>query len=294
MAIMEDADPQVLSFSQAQGYEEPPRLLDLEELGDDARRLLSDLFYTNIRTITGPFTIAHELEERWRAIALELHRYFWKRPLEDFSGSPRAFLNQCKNVVLSKDIPFNEVFDFLQMIMRHRQCPQEFISQVQKIFERCRLAYFIDTNGPPTILPMATRQEGVTIREAMETLNEAGLTGSETHLRKAAEFINQRDWQGSIRESIHAVESVAVGLAGGNANTLGAALKSLEKEHPLHPALRDGFSRLYGYTSDEKGIRHALVDKPDSPSGRDEALFMLGACASFASYLWRVSHGPNG
>ena len=128
----------------------------------------------------------------------------------------------------------------------------------------------------------------------MDTLNEVGLTGSEAHLRKAAELINQRDWQGSIRESIHAVEAVAVGLAGGDANTLGAALKSLEKEHPLHPALRDGFSKLYGNTLDEKGIRHALIDKPDSPLGRDEALFMLGACASFASNLWRVSHGPDG
>ena len=293
MAIMEDTDPRVPTFSQTQGYEEPPRLLALEELGDDARRLLGDLFYTNIRTRTGPFTIAHELEEPWRAIALELHRYYWKRPLEDYYGSPGAFLNQCKDVVLGEDIPFNEVFDFLQMIMRHRRCPFGFVDQVQNIFERCQLAYFIDTNGPPTILPMATRQEGVTIREAMETLNEAGLTGSEAHIRKAAVFINQRDWQGSIRESIHAVESVAVGLAGGDANTLGAALKALEKEHPLHPALRDGFSKLYGYTSDEKGIRHALVDKRDSLSGRDEALFMLGACASFASYLWRVSHGPD-
>ena len=291
---MEDADPRTLTFSQAQGYEEPPRLLALEELGDAARRQLGDLFYTNLPGRTGPDSYARELEGPWRAIALELHLYYWKRPLEEFYGRPRTFLNQCKDVVLCEDIPFNKVFDFLQMIMRHRQCPSGFVDQVQNIFERCRLAYFIDTNGPPTILPMATRQEGITIREAMETLSEAGLTGSEAHLRKATELINQRDWSGSIRESIHAIESVARILASEEVNSLGAALKSLDKKHPVHPALREGFNKLYGYTSDEQGIRHALIGRPASPSGRDEALFMLGACASFASYLWRVSHGTDG
>ena len=294
MPNVENSDPRVLTFSQAQGYEEPPRLLALEKLSDDTRRLLGDLFYTNIPRRTGPHTYARELEGHWRAIALELHRFYWKRPFEEFDRHPRVFLDQCKDVVLQGDIPFNEVFDFLQMIMRHRQCPPGFIRQVQKIFERCRLAYFIDTIGSPTIFPMATRQEGVTIREAMGTLNEAGLTGSEAHLRKAAELINQCDWSGSIRESIHAIESVARILASDEVNSLRAALNSLEKDHPVHPALREGFNKLYGYTSDEQGIRHALIDRPDSPSGRDEALFMLSACASFASYLWRVSHGPDG
>ena len=55
----------------------------------------------------------------------------------------------------------------------------------------------------------------------------------------------------------------------------------------LHPALKDAFSKLYGYTSNEQGVRHALLDRTDAQAGQDEAVFMLGACASFASYLWR-------
>ena len=54
-----------------------------------------------------------------------------------------------------------------------------------------------------------------------------------------------------------------------------------------HPALNEGFEKLYGYTSNEQGVRHALLDQGQSNVGQDEAVFMLGACASFASYLWR-------
>ena len=51
--------------------------------------------------------------------------------------------------------------------------------------------------------------------------------------------------------------------------------------------VKQAFSKLYGYTSDEQGIRHALIDNPQANVGQDEAIFMLGACASFSSYLAR-------
>ena len=157
-----------------------------------------------------------------------------------------------------------------------------------EIFEHWQLAYLVDTNGPPTILPMSTRQEGEAISEAIRIFQSTGLTGPETHLRRAAEHINQSNWSDSIRESIHAVESIARILSP-DAKTLAPALRALDKRHPIHGALREGFNKLYGYTSDEQGIRHPLLDRSDSPSGRDEAVFMLGSCASFASYLWRVA-----
>ncbi len=145
----------------------------------------------------------------------------------------------------------------------------------------------IGTTPPPTVLPAATAEEGRTVVDALGTLRQAGLNGSAAHLRAAAERINAGDWAGSVRESIHAVESVARQLDPEAAQTLGPALDSLEKRGALHPALKVAFSTLYGYTSDEQGIRHALLDRTDAQVGRDEAVFMLGACASFASYLWR-------
>ena len=89
-----------------------------------------------------------------------------------------------------------------------------------------------------------------------------------------------------LSRTLPAVESVARTLAP-DATTLAPALKFIEKNGALHPALKTAFSKLYGYASDERGIRHALLNGDGADVGADEALFMLGACASFASYLWR-------
>ena len=160
------------------------------------------------------------------------------------------------------------------------------------MFRIHKLAYVVDTERPVTILPAATKHEGDAIVVAIKELRQAGLSGAAAHLKEAGKQINEGTWAGAVRESINAVESVARLLAP-DANTLGPALAELERGGRLHPALKEAFSRLYGYTSDEEGIRHPLIENATSPVGRDEAVFMLGACASFASYLWRRHQGGS-
>ena len=46
-----------------------------------------------------------------------------------------------------------------------------------------------------------------------------------------------------------------------------------------------GFAAIYGFTSDEKGIRHPLLDDHTAKVDETDALFMIGACAAFVSYL---------
>ena len=162
-----------------------------------------------------------------------------------------------------------------------------FASRMRNVFSKCGLAYTIDEGEPPTIVPAVTPEEGNAVVEALQTLRKARLGGAASHLRDASECINARDWSGSVRESIHAVESVARQLDPDASKTLGPALASIEMRGTLHPALKDAFKKLYGYTSDEQGIRHATLDPADSNVGMNEAVFMLSACASFASYLWR-------
>ena len=170
--------------------------------------------------------------------------------------------------------------------MRRPNCPPEFTQSVARVFEQSRLAYVIDTNSPVTIYPAATEEEGKAVLGATAELSNAGLTGAVSHMRQASENIGQGDYAGAVRESIHAVESAARHFEP-YARTLDPALKSLERAGGLHPALKQAFSKLYGYTSDEQGIRHALIDNPRANVGLDEAVFMLGACASFSSYLAR-------
>ncbi|MBY0098678.1 hypothetical protein [Mesobacillus maritimus] len=51
----------------------------------------------------------------------------------------------------------------------------------------------------------------------------------------------------------------------------------------MHGALREGFLKIYGYTSDGDGIRHALIEEPSLSF--EDAKFMLVACSAFVNYL---------
>ena len=112
------------------------------------------------------------------------------------------------------------------------------------------------------------------------------MNNASNYLRKAAGKINKGQFSEAVRDSIDAVESVARCIAP-KSSTLGGALKSLAKSGLLsNNQLKAGFEKLYAYTNEE-GVRHPKVFKDVSDVGLDEALFMFGACASFAAYLVR-------
>ena len=53
----------------------------------------------------------------------------------------------------------------------------------------------------------------------------------------------------------------------------------------MHSAMKKAFAALYGYASDEKGIRHSLIFEGAAKVDETDAIFMFGACDSFVSYL---------
>lgn len=278
-------EPRDLSFSQAHGYEELPQPLKLEELSKEARTKLWNVLYLHVQGESGfQFGSHTDLGSRWKGILLTVHLQLHVRPINEFRSTLGGFVKEYQGFIM--DGAFNRVFDFLLVIMRNSKCPKEFTQSVINVFETCRLAYTVDSSNPVTIFPAATNEEGKAIIGATAELAKVGLAGAVSHLRKASDYINQRDYPGAVRESIHAVESTARQIAP-DAKTLGPALKSLERAGALHPALEKAFSNLYGYTSNEQGIRHALIDNQQANVGQDEAVFMLGACAAFSSYLAR-------
>lgn len=48
-------------------------------------------------------------------------------------------------------------------------------------------------------------------------------------------------------------------------------------------AFKEGFVKLYGYTSDEGGIRHAMLEMPDLTAA--DAKYFLLSCTPFTNYL---------
>jgi len=55
--------------------------------------------------------------------------------------------------------------------------------------------------------------------------------------------------------------------------------------------LAKGYNKIYGWTSDEGGIRHALSDKGDVEITLADARYMLVSCSAFVNYL--ISNAEN-
>lgn len=129
--------------------------------------------------------------------------------------------------------------------------------------------------------------EQTEIEEIEQSLNNS-IGGCKKHIEKAVGFLADRekkDYKNCIKESISAVESVCQLVTKNDKATLGQALKLLKnKGVNIHSAIESAFSKLYGYTSDEGGIRHC-EGMFESNVTFEEAKFMLVSCSAFVNYL---------
>ena len=68
------------------------------------------------------------------------------------------------------------------------------------------------------------------------------------------------------------------------AGNIGNTLKKLETNGVvIHSAMKAGFEKMYGYTSDADGIRHGGIDFTNAPA--EDAKYMLVSCSAFVNYL---------
>ena len=153
------------------------------------------------------------------------------------------------------------------------------------ILEReCSAYRFIDGK----IVPITSASELSEIEQAMEVAPK----NAQEHLETAIQLFASRtdpDYRNSIKESISAVEAVAKLSAGAKGGTLADAIDILRGEKRLHPAFLQGLDKIYGYTSDANGIRHALMD--EASLSASDARFMLVMCSAFVNYLLEKTQG---
>lgn len=101
------------------------------------------------------------------------------------------------------------------------------------------------------------------------------------------------NYANAVKESISAVESQCCILTGDPKASLGEALKKLEASGvKIHPALSKALHQIYGYTSDDPGIRHGSTETADVDAAL--AQFMLVTCSAFVNYLRTMEGGIKG
>lgn len=154
-----------------------------------------------------------------------------------------------------------------------------FKNGVNKIFLEENIGYRIINNQ---VVDITNEEEIDEIEKAIDSIFDT----VNNHFEKALLFYSDRknpDYKNSIKESISAVESMCCIVCGEKVE-LGKALGRLEKNGIyIHGAMKNGFQSLYGYASDESGIRHGGIE--DKEVTEEDAKFMLVTCSAFVNYL---------
>ena len=273
-----------LTFEQAEGVEPLPEQLKLRELSQQLRARLWQAIYLsiseNVDMGSEIFNEPEAVTSNWLQILYDKHVSREHKMADEFDNRPSAVLPSLKLIFSKGD--YAQVFGFVQWVLRHPSCPYALSSAIDGALEDSRAAYRVVDED--TIVPIASDEELDSLKRAFDDVAASEFSGARRHLRNAASELGAGNWSASVRESIHAVGSVAR-MLDATSNTLTPALSSLEKSIRVHSALKTGFGNLYGYTSDERGVRHALLDQGAPQVDETDALYMLGSCAAFVSYL---------
>lgn len=269
-----------LPFSQRTGLRPVPPQLKLGEISDQLRLLLE---YCITEEIERNSRYPSRFNDNWLLLAKDLHVNFFGQSIYDFRDSTIDFSKRIRNLIFNKSAKFYWLLDFVEILCRHKNCSEILKNDLAYSFVKARAAYrIIDFH---TIVAFCSEEEGRIYIEAIDDARRRNAIGARNHLIKAGAHLKNGKWADSIRESINSVEAVAKKIVP-QKPTLGKALDEIEKSYPINKRLKKAFVDLYSYTNDENGIRHAdvfgdSVDKIDEV----DACFMLGACASFVSYL---------
>ena len=268
-----------MSFSKRQGIEPASKVLQVESMDNE---LKNSLWNALAERFWGRFAIDNDMAycADLSFLCSELWKHYFKTPLDTMPTYTPTVLQRLRDYFLKSS--WNKAYDFIEF-MANATNDEEFMKLCNFYLEReCAGYRFIDKKVTPITDPVELDEI-----DAVMQLSDKWKPIRQ-HMQKALEMLSDRknpDYRNSIKESISAVEAVCGKIAGKPGATLGDALKILEKKGKveMHAAFRQAFDKLYGYTSDAEGIRHALLE--ESNLGFEDAKFMLVVCSAFINFV---------
>jgi hypothetical protein len=225
----------------------------------------------------------------WIPATKSIGEFFLKVPVDELPYEDHRCMRWLKDHFYQ--LKWYEVYDLIEFIVENHekiiQYPEHRRDELQRIFN---IIFDRELSGyrfiSSVLAPISNPAEIAEISGAIEATARVGLDGAHEHLQAALTLLGKKpdpDYRNSIKEAISAVESISKQLSGSSAQGLSGALDELTKHVHIHGALKAGFIKLYGYTSDESGIRHAILDQPTV--GFAEAKYMIVSCSAFVNYL---------
>ena len=277
-----------MRFSERYGYKPIKEIIQIESMDEPLRNGLWSLLklhcWDHVRHtssgIGGGYYLDGYDNQKIHSLCKCLWFNYFKKPLDQLSNKWSKVLAELREYFF--DCKWNEVYDFIEFVANNyerHQFKEEFMRSCNHLLEKEMSAYRF-ANG--VVTRITEEHEVAEIEQAIETSRDP----VSKHLQRALELLSDRnapDYRNSIKESISAVESLVAITLKTDKGTLGQLIKKLEDKIDLHPALKEAFSSLYGYTSNEGGIRHKLTEvaKPDF----NDAKFMIVVCSAFINFV---------
>ena len=269
-----------LTFEQAEGVEPLPSQLQLREISPKLRAVLWSYIHGVLQKSTEHVDYGQPyIDKPWSVILKGMHVYRDHKMADEFSAEAKHIVRSIRQIFETGD--YVACFGWIEFVLKHPACPHDFPNQIEAIFKYAQAAYRVIDKK--IICPISSDTEHSTLVRAFADVSKKEFHGARSHLRNAATQLAAGEFADSVRESVHAVESICRTLD--PSADLSKALSKLEQTISIHGAMKRGFVSLYGYASDEQGIRHALLEAGKSKVDEADALFMIGACAAFVSYL---------
>lgn len=187
------------------------------------------------------------------------------------------YIDQIKEKFYQLD--WDKAYDFLEFLIsidNYDQYKNSLIGRLNQVFVDERAPYKI-INGMVT--PLVSEIEAKEVEKAINSKYEL-VSG---HINKALELYKKRptaDYENSIKESISAIEALARVVLNKPSATLGQLADQLN----IHQSFREAIKKLYGWTSDEGGIRHSDNNKKINVDEK-EARYMLVQCSALVNYI---------
>ena len=268
-----------MRFSDRIGVTEPSQLLQMSSMSSSLRSRLWNVLREDALSesdIYHPLNIFRYIADK-----------FLKVPLDDVPKQAYQQVSYLHNLFF-QEWKWYDVYNFVEFVVdnyenvgyRRPGIFDSFVRKVNMILEDELAGYRIIER---TITPLTNKAEVESIQDTFSSVKNR-FDGTQTHFGTALQLFSKRpdpDYRNSIKEAISAVESLVTTIAG--EKDFARALRMLREKLGLHPAFVGALEKLYGYTSDEDGIRHGIFDAPDA--GFDEAKFMLVTCSALVNFV---------
>lgn len=263
-----------MRFSDRVGATKAKEVFQTNSMDANLRNTLYNIFYAKAESIWD------HSRERGYMLAQMVDYGFFKKPIDETKDYFEYYSAEMKKFFQTAE--WFDVYNFIEYLLDTSTFDLD-IDLIKNALQSEMSGYQVLENG--SIVPFVGDAE-------IESLNESLLladpyVAARQHIEIAIDKLSQKpnpDPRNAIKEAICAVESAASVITGKNKPELKDALNIMEASGSLHGSLKEAWKKMYGYASDEQGIRHAALDD-EGKVDFATAKYMVVVCSAFVNLL---------